>query len=149
MPEESVLVINAPRGTLGAPDGAQVTFCADDNSPTPEEGMISSDNPTISSDACFPPEGYKLPARLPVWDCASTAHIVTSADLLDDYHVSETPTTVSWGSADNSLNFVGWGTLLTRNHLPSGKTALMKFTYVLHVPGFGANLLSVKPITSS
>ena len=40
VPEESVLVIDAPRGTLGAPDGALVTFCADDNSPTPEEGMI-------------------------------------------------------------------------------------------------------------
>ena len=72
------------------------------NSPSAEEeGMIPKDNPTIPSDACFLPEGYKLHARLPVWDCASTAHIVSSADLLDDYQVSVNPTTVSWGSADN------------------------------------------------
>ena len=78
----------------------------------------------------------------------STAHIVTSAELLDDYRISKNPTTVSWGSAGNTLNSVGWGTLVTRNHLPGGTTALMKFTNLLHVPGFGVNLLSVKHITS-
>ena len=41
VPGESVLVIHTPRGTLEAPDGALVTFCADDNSPSAEEeGMI-------------------------------------------------------------------------------------------------------------
>ena len=95
VPEESILVIDAPRGTLGAQDGALVTFCADDNTPTPEEDMLSSDNPTIPSDACFLPERYKLPERLPMWDCASTAHIVIFADLLDDNHVSKNCSIVS------------------------------------------------------
>ena len=36
VPEESVLVIDAPRGTLGAPDGALVTLSADDNNPSAE-----------------------------------------------------------------------------------------------------------------
>ena len=108
--------------------------------------MIPKDNPTIHSDACILPEGYNLPARLPMWDCASTAHIVTSADILDNYHVSENPSIVSWGSADNSLNSVGCRTLLTLNHLPCEKRARMKFTNVRHVPGFGANL---KHVTSS
>ena len=56
VPEESILVIDAPRGALGAPDGALVTFCADDNSPTPDEGMISCDNSLafLCSSPCTP-----------------------------------------------------------------------------------------------
>ena len=84
VPEESVLVIHSPFGTLGAPHGALVTLCADNNSPTREEGINTRDNPTIPTNACFFRGGYKLPARLPVWDFASRALIVTLADLDDE-----------------------------------------------------------------
>ena len=78
-----------------------------------------------------------------LWDCASTAHIVTGANLLDDY-VSCNLIKVQWGTYGHVMLAYSHGTLTTRNRLPNGKTAGTSFKHVLHVPDFGVNILSVK-----
>ena len=81
-----------------------------------------------------------------LWDTASTAHIVGNAGLLDDYSTSHSPTTVRWGTSGNIKTSVGVGTLRTRNYLPERGEAITTFKGVLHVPDFGANILSVKQV---
>ena len=88
------------------------------------------------------------PRRPLLWDSCSTAHIVTSASLLDDYVVSCPPTFVNWGNEGFVLESVGYGTLVTKNHLPEGNSVITTFKRVLHVPDFGVCILSVKHVAS-
>ena len=70
---------------------------------------------TLTTRHALPPR-VKIPKL--VWDCASTAHIVVRAEMLDDYVPSVPPTTVRWGTEGNIMLSHGVGTLRTRNHLP-------------------------------
>ena len=88
------------------------------------------------------------PRRPLLWDSCSTAHIVTVASLLDDYVVSSPPTFVNWGNEGFVLESIGYGTLVTRNHLPGGSSVTTTFKRVLHVPDFGVCILSVKHVAS-
>ena len=95
----------------------------------------------------IPPHSPSLTSSpLLLWDTASTAHIVGNADLLDDYTTSCSPTTVRWGTYGDTKTSVGVGTLRTRNYLPEGGETVTTFKGVLHVLGFGVNILSVKQV---
>ena len=67
------------------------------------------------------------PRRPLLWDSCSTAHIVTLASLLDNYVVSCPPTFVNWGNEGFVLESIGYGTLVTRNHLPGGSSVTTTF----------------------
>ena len=106
-----------------------------ENTNSEEEGQI------LTTSHAQPPQ-VQIPKL--VRDCASIAHIVVRAEMLDDYVSSVPPTTVRWGTEGNIMLSHGVGTLRTRNHLPDGKVAETVFKNVVFVPEFGINILSVK-----
>ena len=115
-----------------------------------DDGVAGDSAPYISTADSEDEEGmttilpFASPAPKLLWDCASTAHIVHNADLLDDFKRSVPPTKVMWGTVGNMMLSQWTGTMRTKNYLPEGKVAFTEFNNVKFVPGFGINVLSVK-----
>ena len=100
--------------------------------------ILRAPHPAAEQGGGKPLATYMHAPRTPLlWDSCSTAHIVTVASLLDDYVVSSPPTFVNWGNEGFVLESIGYGTLVTRNHLPGGSSVTTTFKRVLHVPDFG------------